>query len=120
MGGRTRYYRRSIHMEGTKVALARCCYNEYADKSVQGIIPALIGNIIGGGLFVGVWYWYLHLSSNGPVSIDGLYYEPAQINGHEDKGIMSGLSGNGFSLRGSKSIKSDEEKAVAAGEEHGG
>lgn len=68
------------------------------------MIPALIGNIIGGGLFVGVVYWYLvsrlqesrefsahqassswqgmsktdreqqHLTNEPPVPIDGVYF----------------------------------------------
>lgn len=31
----------------------------------KSMIPALIGNIIGGGLFVGVAYWYI-VSANSP------------------------------------------------------
>lgn len=40
----------------------------------KSLIPALIGNIIGGGLFVGVVYWYLYISSEKPVAIDGVFY----------------------------------------------
>ncbi|KAF7170319.1 hypothetical protein CNMCM5623_002763 [Aspergillus felis] len=29
----------------------------------KGIIPALLGNIIGGGLFAGTYYWYMYLLS---------------------------------------------------------
>lgn len=51
----------------------------------KGIVPSLLGNIIGGGLFVGVLYWYLHLQGQGDISIDGHRYEsmtrPAQDMG---------------------------------------
>lgn len=60
----------------------------------KSMIPALIGNIIGGGLFVGVVYWYLHLSSEPAVAIDGVYFEggkspliigkPAQSESHSE------------------------------------
>ncbi|KAF2661329.1 putative formate/nitrite transporter [Lophiostoma macrostomum CBS 122681] len=40
----------------------------------KGIIPALLGNIIGGGLFVASVYWYLHLQGEPPVMIDGVEY----------------------------------------------
>ncbi|KAF1984963.1 Formate/nitrite transporter [Aulographum hederae CBS 113979] len=41
----------------------------------KGIIPALLGNIIGGGLFVGTLYWYLHLHGQPSIEIDGSEYE---------------------------------------------
>jgi formate/nitrite transporter FocA (FNT family) len=41
----------------------------------KGIIPALIGNIIGGGIFVGSLYWYLHLSSEENIAIDGVHFD---------------------------------------------
>ncbi|RMY66046.1 hypothetical protein D0863_08708 [Hortaea werneckii] len=38
----------------------------------ESMIPALIGNIFGGGLFVGVVYWYLYLTGDtAPIPIDG-------------------------------------------------
>ncbi|KAF2161561.1 hypothetical protein M409DRAFT_27957 [Zasmidium cellare ATCC 36951] len=40
----------------------------------KSMIPALIGNIIGGGVFVGVVYWYLHMTNEPPVAVDGVYY----------------------------------------------
>jgi len=40
----------------------------------KSMIPALLGNIVGGGLFVGVVYWYLYLSSGDAVVIDGSSY----------------------------------------------
>ncbi|CBY00693.1 hypothetical protein IAQ61_011601 [Plenodomus lingam] len=41
----------------------------------KGIIPALLGNIVGGGVFVGCLYYYLHLQGREDVAIDGKYYE---------------------------------------------
>lgn len=41
----------------------------------KGMIPATIGNIIGGGLFVGVYYWYMYLAMEDPVKVDGVEYQ---------------------------------------------
>ncbi|KAF7122918.1 hypothetical protein CNMCM5793_001029 [Aspergillus hiratsukae] len=38
----------------------------------KGIIPTLLGNIIGGGLFVGTYYWYMYLLSGEVVSVTSL------------------------------------------------
>lgn len=43
----------------------------------QGIIPTTLGNILGGGLFCGVYYWYMYLCMEPPVKIDG-----AEFLGH--------------------------------------
>ncbi|CAK4010033.1 related to formate nitrite family of transporters [Lecanosticta acicola] len=44
----------------------------------KSLIPTVLGNIVGGGLFVGVVQWYLHQSSEPPVAIDGKYYDGDQ------------------------------------------
>ncbi|KAI9816032.1 MAG: hypothetical protein M1827_002024 [Pycnora praestabilis] len=36
----------------------------------KSLIPATIGNMVGGGLFVGAAYWYLYLTGEGAVGID--------------------------------------------------
>ncbi|MCJ1472266.1 hypothetical protein MMC13_000913 [Lambiella insularis] len=36
----------------------------------KSMIPSVIGNIIGGGIFVGAAYWYLYLTGEGSVNID--------------------------------------------------
>ncbi|GFF63363.1 hypothetical protein CNMCM6936_001651 [Aspergillus lentulus] len=39
----------------------------------KGIIPTLLGNIIGGGLFVGTYYWYMYLLSGEMVTLNGMH-----------------------------------------------
>ena len=36
----------------------------------KSLIPTLIGNLIGGGVFVGAVYWYLYLTGEGDVEVD--------------------------------------------------
>ncbi|KAK4575222.1 hypothetical protein LTR86_001074 [Recurvomyces mirabilis] len=51
----------------------------------KSMIPALLGNIVGGGLFVGVVYWYLYLSGDSdPTPIDGDIWasDSAPLVGH--------------------------------------
>ncbi|KAJ5151338.1 uncharacterized protein N7482_010590 [Penicillium canariense] len=38
----------------------------------KGIIPTLLGNIIGGGLFCGTYYWYMYLLDLNTLPITGL------------------------------------------------
>ncbi|KAK8848480.1 Formate/nitrite transporter-domain-containing protein [Apiospora arundinis] len=38
----------------------------------KGVIPVLLGNIVGGGLMVGVYYWYMYLCGEPEVMIDGV------------------------------------------------
>ncbi|THY23811.1 Formate/nitrite transporter [Aureobasidium pullulans] len=46
----------------------------------KSMIPALLGNIVGGGLFVGVVYWYLYLAGNpSPILIDGSAFGGATV-----------------------------------------
>ncbi|KAL4875413.1 Formate/nitrite transporter [Aspergillus karnatakaensis] len=37
----------------------------------KGIIPTLLGNIVGGGLFVGTYYWYMYLLQDSPATLIG-------------------------------------------------
>jgi hypothetical protein len=43
--------------------------------SLAGIIPTLLGNIIGGAGFCGAFYYYLHLYDEPDMCVDGIYYE---------------------------------------------
>ncbi|MCJ1378478.1 hypothetical protein MMC17_001577 [Xylographa soralifera] len=36
----------------------------------KSLIPTVIGNMIGGGIFVGAAYWYLYLTGEGSIDID--------------------------------------------------
>ncbi|KAF4256452.1 hypothetical protein CNMCM8812_003818 [Aspergillus fumigatus] len=38
----------------------------------KGIIPTLLGNIIGGGLFVATYYWYMYLVSGEMATLTGM------------------------------------------------
>jgi hypothetical protein len=49
----------------------------------KGIVPSLLGNIVGGGLFVGVLYWYLHLQGQDDILIDGHRYQPMRRPSHD-------------------------------------
>ncbi|KAF5643421.1 formate transport [Fusarium tjaetaba] len=48
----------------------------------KGMIPATVGNIIGGGMFVGVYYWYMYLFGEDPVKVDGVEYQGPQVDSH--------------------------------------
>lgn len=48
----------------------------------KGIIPAGLGNIVGGALFCGAYYWWMYLFMEEPVVVDGVLYEKiARIEG---------------------------------------
>lgn len=50
---------------------------------IQGVIPATLGNIIGGSLFCGCFYWWMYIFGKPPIEVDGtIYSKPAQ----EDSG----------------------------------
>jgi len=53
----------------------------------KGIIPAGLGNILGGALFCGGYYWYMYSFNQDSPLIDGVAYEP-----HDDveKGFAAG------------------------------
>src|SRR6201999_2196670 len=41
----------------------------------KGIIPAGLGNIVGGALFCGAYYWWMYLFMEEPIVVDGTVYE---------------------------------------------
>ncbi|KAL9582824.1 MAG: hypothetical protein Q9212_003078 [Teloschistes hypoglaucus] len=50
-------------------------WNAHPDISIpfyiyKSLIPTLLGNIVGGGVFVGAMYWYLYLMGAGAVEVD--------------------------------------------------
>ena len=58
-------------------------------------IPAGLGNIIGGAVFCGGYYWLMYLWGEEPIAIDGVHYEPM----HDLK------TNGGFHLRSKKDME---------------
>ncbi|KAF2464242.1 formate/nitrite transporter family protein [Lindgomyces ingoldianus] len=50
----------------------------------KGIIPAGLGNIVGGALFCGAYYWYMYILMQPDIPVDGMYYD--RVEGIEVKG----------------------------------
>ncbi|OAA57328.1 Formate/nitrite transporter [Cordyceps fumosorosea ARSEF 2679] len=51
----------------------------------KSMIPALLGNIVGGGLFVAAVHWYLDLTgTTEPIAIDGQFYKDDKKSGHSE------------------------------------
>lgn len=67
----------------------------------KGIIPTVLGNIVGGGLFVGTYFWYLYLQGNEHV-IDGVEYQKSSPPN------MLGLTGDKFNLTRKKKVPDEE------------
>ncbi|KAF2088942.1 formate/nitrate family transporter [Saccharata proteae CBS 121410] len=66
----------------------------------KGIIPAGLGNILGGGLFVGGYYWYMYLWQQEQPLVDGVAYPE-----HAD--VEKGLSRAHLDLVTKRSIVRD-------------
>lgn len=50
----------------------------------KGIIPAGLGNLVGGALFCGGYYWWMYLAMEPPVAVDGVVYDRATVD-HDGK-----------------------------------
>lgn len=48
----------------------------------KGVVPALLGNIVGGGLFCGTFLWFLYLQGQEAPEIDGLSWHAYQHHHH--------------------------------------
>lgn len=61
------------------------------------MIPAALGNIVGGGVFVAAVYWYLYLVGNTtPIVIDG-----DAFNLHDNEGLVqTPVSANSVDVTG--------------------
>ncbi|RHZ56265.1 formate/nitrite transporter family protein [Aspergillus thermomutatus] len=55
----------------------------------KGIIPTLLGNIVGGGLFAGTYYWYMYLLSGEVVPLTGMLNSGTVTPGSEDVEAMA-------------------------------
>lgn len=70
----------------------------------KGIIPALLGNMLGGGLFCGAYYWFMYLYEQEAPLIDGVAYpehsdvEKGMNAQHIEDVRAVQKSGNGSSL----------------------
>lgn len=73
----------------------------------KGIIPAFLGNLIGGGLFVGVLYWYLHLEGETAIAVDGALFTGGHSVIDAERGIRTPAEPD------LESGKSDKERASA-------
>ncbi|GAQ03869.1 hypothetical protein ALT_1190 [Aspergillus lentulus] len=51
----------SAALAATGLDLAGCAGDHGRAIYLEGIIPALLGNIVGAGLFAGTYYWYMYL-----------------------------------------------------------
>ncbi|KAF5648021.1 formate transport [Fusarium sp. NRRL 52700] len=69
----------------------------------KGMIPATIGNIIGGGMFVGVYYWYMYLFDEDPVKVDGVEYQGPHVESHMHMHLLANRN---------RGTVSDEESRV--------
>lgn len=49
----------------------------------KGIIPTTIGNVIGGAVFVGAYYWWMYLAFEPPVAVDGVVFQERESGGAE-------------------------------------
>jgi hypothetical protein len=45
----------------------------------KGMIPACLGNILGGGLFVGTYMYYQYLQGVDAPAIDGTHYDASPV-----------------------------------------
>lgn len=91
----------------------------------KSMIPAALGNIVGGGLFVGVLYWYLYLAGTEvPIHFDtpgqesALYQQGgpvSRVNTHEEFPDSSGQakSGLGLELHASNFVKESGDSSTA-------
>jgi hypothetical protein len=70
----------------------------------KGVLPALLGNILGGGFFVGILFWYLHLQGHEAMAIDGIYYEPVVMRASRD--VLNSLT----KRRDEKATTMDDER----------
>lgn len=74
----------------------------------KGIIPAGLGNIVGGGFFCATTLWYLHLEGQPPCPVDGAFYEPVIVH-------TTGTDPNadGMRFRHKSSTKDEESGEVS-------
>jgi formate/nitrite transporter FocA (FNT family) len=92
--------------KGTRMGTApplskRSCTCLHSLVLSPGIIPTALGNIIGGALMVGTYYWWMHLSSEAPISVNGIDYLPTAERSE-------------WSLQQGRTKKTDEEQGMTS------
>lgn len=80
LGRNARRYRATVHLEryaGLMVAsCGRTCWKACPlTPQSAGIFPATLGNMLGGALFCGTFYWWMFSCGEEPIAVDGVYYE---------------------------------------------
>jgi len=61
----------------------------------------MLGNMIGGGIFCGLFYWYMHILGEPDIMVDGTYYQAqAQM---EEGNLFTVRSGTIVEEEGGKS-----------------
>ncbi|KAH7136286.1 Formate/nitrite transporter-domain-containing protein [Dactylonectria macrodidyma] len=77
----------------------------------KGIIPSTLGNVLGGGLFCGVYYWYMYLLSADPIKVDGLEYQGPVVGVHEHHSHTH-LNFLEFRRKSNAAMTTDEESRI--------
>jgi len=59
----------------------------------KGVIPAAIGNMIGGTVFCAGYYYYMYIYGEPEICLDGTYYQPARLEEGTISTLQFGKSG---------------------------
>lgn len=86
----------------------------------KSLIPTLLGNMVGGGFFVGFMYWYLYLTGEENVTVEfnlGSLESAMEAGGpirHYARGIQAPMAGatDGVSAAPMGGQQDDEEKVI--------
>ncbi|KAL2827811.1 Formate/nitrite transporter [Aspergillus cavernicola] len=72
----------------------------------KGIIPTLLGNIVGGGLFVGTYYWYMYLLDTNSMTLTGL-----RKGGKTEEGTEGTVTPRGDDLESGAGVMESRDSA---------
>ncbi|KAH8808893.1 Formate/nitrite transporter-domain-containing protein [Xylogone sp. PMI_703] len=71
----------------------------------KSMIPSGLGNIVGGGLFTGVLYWYLFLHNEEvPIHFDSLPIEATEFGAAPGVGDITSGNGTGYNVTEGKAV----------------
>ncbi|KAK3989887.1 Formate/nitrite transporter-domain-containing protein [Cladorrhinum sp. PSN332] len=74
----------------------------------KGIIPTALGNMIGGGIFCALFYWYMFITGEDDIMLDGTFYQ-AQSD-LEEGNLFAVRSGTIVEEQGGKSSNSSGDQ----------